>query len=698
MSDLQQLSNIVERLEVEHHRFTSGVERLKQNDAFLSMRYVRNMEAIKERFPSVYDVMQAYSPTNTKVFVEEDGSLNLLNEPTGGTLFPSNAVEAIEARIEEFVQNPGRTWLGTGDQADETISRHEHYMARLNRIRKKYPTNTPACISSGETIGGIVFFGFEFGYQLVKSLSLFNAKHIYIYEENLDYFYYSLFAIDWEEILEEITKRDSTLHFYLGVDSREFIDAYMSDLRFNGLFMASSTYLYLGYNHNNSDSAFEEFKQQYSRQVFGWGFFDDAVIGISQFLGRGKNARLLIESSKQDKKSRSLPICILGNGPSLDKAIPFIKENMGNVIVVSCGTTLNTLYKIGIKPDFQVDVERMRHTAEKFSRMDASYMDGIIAMTVNVMHPHFYDFFDTSIIGLKPGEAISSIMKSGTLGDSVPKNLSTLLNSGPIVANTAVSYFLNLGVQEIYLFGVDCGFRDPDRHHSSHSGYFNSRGENSGLASYEEGLMERPANYGGVALTNLIFDASRIQLEQAIKRYKEMNRLFSCYNLSDGIKINGAESLEISDILLMPSKLDKSEVINHWLSTRTVEHTPLDYEKKIMALSEKFKRQLNEIETEISKEFESIDDLIAVLRTVNSELLKKAYSEDCYIHDLLHGSFTYFANELMTLVFSHKYEQQAIREMIEVWCEFLNEMPSMFERTKEFIDPGRGALEGKYFY
>ena len=56
--------------------------------------------------------------------------------------------------------------------------------------------------------------------------------------------------------------------------------------------------------------------------------------------------------------------------------------------------------------------------------------------------------------------------------------------------------------------------------------------------------MERPANYGGVALTNLIFDASRIQLEQAIKRYKEMNRLFSCYNLSDGIKINGAESLE----------------------------------------------------------------------------------------------------------------------------------------------------------
>lgn len=698
MSDFQELSNIAERLEAEQHRFALGFERLKRDDEFLSMRFVRNMEAIKDRFPSVYEVMKTYQPVNTKIFMEEDGSLNLMNETAGGAIFPENAIEAIDNRLAEFVQKPVRTWLGTGQQADETLSRHEYYMSKLNNIRKKYPQSTSEGIKLGESIGGIVFFGFEFGYQLVKSISLFNAKHIYIYEKNLDFFYYSLFAIEWEEVLEELTKRESTLHFYLGVDSREFIDAYMSDLRFNGSFMASSTYLYLSYNHDDSDLAFEEFKQQYARQVFGWGFFDDAIIGISQFLGRDKKARLLIESSESDKKSKALPVCILGNGPSLDQAIPFIKENIENIIVVSCGTTLNTLYKLGIKPDFHVDVERMRHTAEKFSRMDKSYMEGIIALTVNVMHPHFYDYFDQSIIGLKPGEAISSIMQSGVLGDSIPNNVALMTNSGPIVANTAVSYFLNLGVQEMYLFGVDCGFRDPDRHHSSHSGYFNTKGENSGLATYEEGLMERPANFGGVALTTLIFDASRIQLELALKKHKEKHKRFACYNLSDGIKIKGAEALEVSDILLMSGKTSKQDVINHWLTTRTVEHSPRDYEKQIIALTEKFKRQLVEIENELSKDFNSVDELIEALRKVNSELLKKAYSTDCYIHDLLQGSFTYFANELMTLVFSHKYEQQAITDMITVWCDFLHEMPSMFEKTKDFVDPGRGLLEGKYFY
>ena len=688
---MDEINNLISRLE-------SGFLRLKDFDAQLSQRFDKNISLFEKYFPDIYKEMASYKPSCQTVFLEADGTVNLFFPSKGNTLFPENAQDSINNKFSSFIENPGRTWLGTGTHDNEVRFRHEYYMDKLNKLKLSCPKKENTALFKGDMIGGVVFFGFELGYQLEKMIDFLVTKHIYIYEKNLDFFYYSLFAIDWDRIFSKVEEQESTLHFFLGVSPKEFINSYMPALRHNGLFMASSTYLYIGYNSDEATSAFEEFSSQYARQVFGWGFYDDAIIGISHFMGRTKDA-FLLKSSEKPRKAFSLPVFILGNGPSLDKAIPFIEKNRDKIVLVSCGTTINTLFKLGIKPDFQVDVERMRHTAEKFSRLPKDYLEGVIALTANVMHPHFYDYFDKTLIGLKPGEAISSMMNSGVLGEDMANKVALLSNSGPIVANTAMSYFINLNAEEIYLFGVDCGFKDPNKHHSTHSGYFSKDGENSGLATYKDGLIERPANYGGTALTNLLFDSSRIQLEIAIKNYKERNKRFSCFNLSDGVYIEGATPLDLEDVLISFSNVvSKKEYVDRFVDENCFLNEPRDYSEEYKKLNGKVNDVVVFLKRRLSERLSSKEDVIQCFREINSYLLKKAYTEECYIHDLLQGSFTYFANEVVSLMFNHEFEFSNVQEMLDIWTDFLDEVPDMFNKTKDFIDPGRGALEGLYHY
>ena len=58
--------------------------------------------------------------------------------------------------------------------------------------------------------------------------------------------------------------------------------------------------------------------------------------------------------------SQNMPAIIVGNGPSLDKEIDFLRKNQDNFVIFCSGSALKPLYKAGITPDFQVEIERSR--------------------------------------------------------------------------------------------------------------------------------------------------------------------------------------------------------------------------------------------------------------------------------------------------------------------------------------------------
>ena len=694
MSEVSEIDAIIRRME-------RGLKVLKANDDILTERYLSNIKVIEENFPQIYTIIKDYKPSNNNIFVEEDGSLNLLFPDSGYTLFSETPFQQIEEKYKRFISNPDRTYVNLSVELTDR-SRHEFYLSKIHVDKEKAKSSAEKLTIMPRVVGGIVLFGFDLGYQLIRILDEHFAKHIYIYEENLDLFYYSLFAIDWEWVVNEMVERDCSLHFFLGIDESEFINQYLSVLRLNGMYMAAHTYLYSSYSAQHIQPVLTEFRNQFAKQVMGWGFFDDGVIGIGQYLAR-QNKTYLAVKPEQDlrfgfNKNLDIPVFILGNGPSLDDNIEFVKAHRNDVILVSCGTTLNTLSKYGIKPDYHVDVERMRHTAEKISFVDEEFLKGITALTVNVMHPEFYQYFEKSIIGLKPGEPISSLMRNRLVSEENRSRLMDMHFSSPIVANLALSYVLQMGFCDVYMIGVDCGFRSPELHHSKVSGYYTKDGENSGLMPLASDHIRREANFGGIALTTSIMDMSRIQLELLISFFRPKNRMFKCYNLSDGIKIKGTEPLRAEDALIAAQAEGRKNKVKSYVWDNFVVEENSDFSDwSSLDVKDEFELFCDEVTNILDNDFQTKEDILKNVSTLNNLVMLQYNLGKSYNIELMFGSFVYFANELLDYVLSVEvFDMKEVRSMLNIFKDFVQEMPSMLEDPRQSVDKREDVLKGKY--
>ena len=683
-------------------RIEEGRQRLIDNDDILSARYTNNINVLKEHFADIYEVMNGYQPTNKNIFLEADGALNLFDATTGSTVFSATPFKDIEQRYQEFCKRPGRTMVNI-DAGQDANSRHEFYLQKLNKLRNDFKATADPIVEAPEQMGAIVLFGFDFGYQLTRILDNHFIKHIYIYEEQLDFFYYSLFAIDWQWVVEEMIARNASLHFFLGVEQTDFIVKYTSTVRNNGLYLAPHTYLYMGYSPENIKQVLHEFQNQYGKQVLGWGFFDDGVIGIGQYLARKNTTYLAVKPEKDVKPGFNpkldMPVMILGNGPSLDDNIDFVRAHQGDAIIISCGTTINTLAKYGIKPDFHADVERMRQTVEKLQPLSREFLSGITALTVNVMHPDFYEFFDKSLIGLKPSEPISSIMRSKSLVSEAHRSrLMDMHYSAPIVANLGLSYATQFGFSEVFLIGVDCGFKAPDQHHSKLSGYYNKEGEDSGLMTSTQSLLEREANFGGKAFTTYMMDSSRLQLEYLIRYTQRSNKLFQCYNVSDGIKISGAQPIKSEDILIMPKdQAKKRETIDYVLENFSVKEPDSFAERELGEIEQEFEAFIEKAIELLDCDFDDLETLLLCLSKINNHATFQYSLGRAYCCELFYGSFIYFANEVLDYACSRKnFDVDNVKQMFAVFTSFAQEMPAMLSKTKDFVDKRENIISDRY--
>ncbi len=694
MSEVSEIDAVIQRME-------RGLKVLQANDDLLTQRYLNNIKVLEENFPQIYASIKDYTPANKNIFIEEDGALNVFFPENNYTLFSATPFQQIEEKYQRFIKRPDRTYVNLSVELTDR-SRHEFYLSKIHMDKEAAKNRSERVKQMPQVVGGIVLFGFDLGYQLIRILDEHFVKHVYIYEENLDLFYYSLFAIDWEWVVKETVARDCSLHFFLGASESEFINQYLRVLRFNGMYMAAHTYLYSSYSSEHVEPVLAEFRNQFAKQVMGWGFFDDGVIGLGQYLARQNTTYLAVQPERDLKfgfnKNLDIPVFILGNGPSLDDNIEFVKAHRDDVILVSCGTTLNTLSKYDIKPDYHVDVERMRHTAEKISFVDKEFLQGITALTVNVMHPEFYQYFDRSIIGLKPGEPISSMMKDRLVSEANRSRLMEMHFSSPIVANLALSYVLQMGFCDVYMIGVDCGFRTPELHHSKVSGYYTKEGENSGLMPVAADHIKREANFGGVALTTAIMDMSRIQLELLINFYRPKNRMFQCYNLSDGIKIKGTEPLRADDALISTQTENKKSQVKDYVWQNFVVSEKNDFSDwSALDVKNEYKAFCDEMLEILEKEFVTKEDVLKNISTMNNLVMIQYSLGKSYNIELMFGSFVYFANEVLDYVLAvEEFDVQEVQSMLNIFKEFVREMPSMLEDPRQSVDKREDVLKGKY--
>lgn len=523
--------------------------------------YETNMQAFQDYIPDIYNVFSTYQPAKFEL-AQVDELLHLIdidnNFVLGEEYYRDSLID-----FEQYRINPKMARLDFNKEADSVADFiHVKYLNQLIRLWRGYHEKHKEEFVLPEAINMMVCFGLGLGYFLPEMLGKHSVKRLYIYEPENDFFYASLFTLDWAGILKQLDENGGSIHFCLGANEDEFFTDISNEMMVKGRYDATFNFCYQHYQSEQVNKALEKFNAQNYHIAFGLGFFDDSLLALAhQYHTLNKHIPLLAVTDPLPE-CETLPVFILGNGPSLDEHIDYIIANRDKVLLASCGTTLRALHQYGIKPDFHLEMERTKQTYSVLKTIsDDEYVKSIPLLTLNTITPDVTDLFDRKLMGLKAVEPSTYILQNEALGFD-KERLALLTYSNPTVSNLALSYFTKMGFKNIYLFGVDLGF-SGEAHHSKKSIYYDKAGDDKLLFDKKalSGFVA-PGNHVEEVETTMIFQMSAKGLGELLTFYPDVN----CYNLSNGIKIDNTISAYQKDIILPDVTLDKVELVDRILA------------------------------------------------------------------------------------------------------------------------------------
>ncbi|MDR2639458.1 MAG: DUF115 domain-containing protein [Helicobacteraceae bacterium] len=259
----------------------------------------------------------------------------------------------------------------------------------------------------------------------------------------------------------------------------------------------------------------------------GWGTSEDELVGVKNAIANRAAPRLR-KNAKID-----FAIAVVGNGASLETLLDFLWDNQKKLVIFSAGTALKPLLSAGVTPDFHIEIERMDHLS---AILQAAPIGDIALIAADLVDPSTLAAAKESFVFTRDGAAASSFSDD------------RVAFSSPIVGNAALALALEFS-DEIYLCGLDAGFRRDKKMHAARS-FYDERAD----ASAEQ--IATRGNFSGDIWTNSLLAHSRAALEAAIAS-KPRAKVF---NLSDGAFIVGAKPLQAAKTRI-ESRGDKAAAI-----------------------------------------------------------------------------------------------------------------------------------------
>lgn len=504
--------------------------------------FQKNLDAFEKYFPEIHSSMVNYRPKNWWPVRNKDGQINLVYRDTMCLLYGENPPKECTESVEAFKARPNRDGLVLGYKGKK-LRNYLHYKF-VNRCESVLNELEDSSGELPENVKSMILFGLGVGYQLEQIMEQHSVDKLFICEPNTDYFFASLFAINWHDIFQYIDSSGGHLYINIGDDGSNLIDDLLGQFHTVGPYILASTFFYQGYYNAHLVEAVARLREQLKVIIAMGDYYDHAKYGIAHTTWSVENHIAYMTKSGVQRLSnnvRSAPVILVGNGPSLDQSIEFLRSAQEKAIIVSCGTSLQTLYKSGIKPDFHAEVEQNRSTYEWAARVGAfDYLKEITLVSCNGIHPDTCGLYKRTFLAFKEGEA-STVFYT----EMFPEHDFELLSRAfPTVTNLASDIVSKMGFKSVYLVGVDLGFVDDKYHHSKASAYYNDDGEEMyEYAKENDVTILVEGNIRPFVYTKYEFKIAKAMLERT---FSDVNDV---YNLSDGVKFNFATTLPYEDVL-----------------------------------------------------------------------------------------------------------------------------------------------------
>lgn len=394
----------------------------------------------------------------------------------------------------------------------------------LNEFRGANRFHLPSHFLPNMTLFGLL--GGMFLQFLIEQGYYFHS--LLLFEEHIDFFRISLYFVDYPLLFERVSER-SCYVFVKDLLHKEFVQNYFAQRRITNNFLRLELCLY---DSPKLQAVQESVAEAYAINSRGWGSFDDEMIGIKNtFINLGKEEKSKYPILHLPKRINA-PICVVGNGASLDSLLPFIKENAKNMIIFSCGTALKPLKNAGIEPDFQIEIERIAYLKDV---LESAPLGETTLLCGNMVQPDALALAEEAYIFMRGGSA------SAYFGGAK----SVVEFAAPYVGNAGFALACLLS-EEVIMCGLDCGYIKGKAKHAQDSYY----GDEENTIPKNAYLVQGNSDYEVYA--DALFSLSSAMMSKAIRVFAPKLVM----NIGDGAYIQGSRSTHPDEFTLR--EIDKN--------------------------------------------------------------------------------------------------------------------------------------------
>ena len=316
----------------------------------------------------------------------------------------------------------------------------------------------------------------------------------------------------------------------------------------------------------------------YGRYMGNLGYSDDEInqiyaVYVNKLLS--KNGRhfsplhtvdpsyIINKSTECNYDKPSLPVVIVGSGPSLDSCIEWLKDNQQNFYIVAAGSSLGTLVRNNIHVSCAVQLERGGDVFDDiFALVDEGFdlSSTVFAGSYSVDYRISYLFKETIYFHRPHSSAVCLNYQEYNY---------SLINAGPEAVNSAVSLMLQCGIKDLILLGADFG--SPQR-----SSY---RSEQAIGTSPRQLNIPVKSNFNNTFFSDVALLLVRDALESLIMRFPEA----TIYRLGEGVQLTPSKNVstnQLEELFLKANNHTQSNVDELLLSSSH----PSTYSKESLIL------------------------------------------------------------------------------------------------------------------
>ncbi len=639
-------------------------------------RFNSNIEAFKRYFPDIGEEFENYKPVSWFPKANDNGEVNVFLSPLESPFYSTSPIEEEKKVFGAFSRRPNKDGLIMG-YTGKKLRKYLHYQMVLEMSPILDGISEQNGVLPSE-IRSVIMFGLGVGYGLEQLCLEHDVEMLFVCEPNRDFFYASLFAIDWAEIITKQDKSGGRIYLNIGDDGSNLISDLLEQFHSIGPYVLASTYFYQGYYNANLVNAIGQLREQLKVIIAMGDYFDHAKYGIAHTKSTFQKRLPFMRGDSHQCLSlyqKELPVFVVGNGPSLDALIETINEHKHAAIIISCGTALQSLHRHGIQPDFHAEIESNRSTFDWAVRVGClEFLKKITLISCNGIHPDTCGLYKDVLLAFKEGES-ATVSFTEALEDRTYKKLSFAY---PTVTNFAFDFFTQVGFQQVYLFGVDFGFVDPHYHHSRKSGYYTENAEERyDYREENDTSIVIEGNFRKFVNTKYEFKVAKRVFEQSIPGGIDV------YNVSDGAKIYGTKTLLPDNVFVAANALEKAEVISAFKERCFKVVSPEVFEDKFSSRfsSEHLVQELTSLMSVVNHPVTKRAD-VEHLITEQRELLVLSYKrKKSLLFFYLNGTLNYVNSALTRALLVVDDEQviAVVKDLMVIWREKLSQMIRLLE-------------------